>query len=76
MLGRRPGDLETEGLKASNIAHENRAMPKLGGGFKYCLFSPLVGEDSHFDKYFSNGLKSPTRKGHVIFQASICQGLF
>ena len=21
----------------------------LGGGFKYCLFSPLLGEDSHFD---------------------------
>ena len=37
---------------------------KLGGGFKYVLFSPLIGEDSdsHFDKYFSNGLKPPTRK--------------
>ena len=22
---------------------------KLGGGFKYFLFSPLPGEDSHFD---------------------------
>ena len=22
---------------------------KLGGGFKYVLFSPLFGEDSHFD---------------------------
>ena len=22
---------------------------KLGGGFKYFLFSPLFGEDSHFD---------------------------
>ena len=32
----------------------------LGGGFKYFLFSPLFGEDSHFDKYFSKGLKSPT----------------
>ena len=21
----------------------------LGGGVKYCLFSPLLGEDSHFD---------------------------
>jgi len=21
----------------------------LGGGFKYLLFSPLLGEDSHFD---------------------------
>ena len=24
------------------------------------LFSPLFGEDSHFDFYFSNGLKPPT----------------
>ena len=23
-------------------------------------FSPLVGEDSHFDSYFSKGLKPPT----------------
>ena len=22
---------------------------RLGGGFKYCLFSPQFGEDSHFD---------------------------
>ena len=27
----------------------------LGGGFKYVLCSPLFGEDSHFDKYFSLG---------------------
>ena len=27
----------------------------LGGGFKYFLFSPLFGEDSHFDSYFSDG---------------------
>ena len=33
----------------------------LGGGFKYFLFSPLFGEDSHFDEYFWNGLKPPTR---------------
>ena len=31
----------------------------LGGGFKYLLFSPLPGEDSHFDSYFSMGLKPP-----------------
>ena len=24
-------------------------IPTLGGGFKYFLFSPLLGEDSHFD---------------------------
>ena len=33
---------------------------KLGGGFKYFLFSPLFGEMIQFDKYFSNGLKPPT----------------
>ena len=32
----------------------------LGGGFKYCLFSPLFGEDVQFDQYFSDGLKPPT----------------
>ena len=32
----------------------------LRGGFKYFLFSPLFGEDSQFDKYFSDGLKPPT----------------
>ena len=31
----------------------------LGGGFKYCLFSPYLGEDSHFDSYFSNELVQP-----------------
>ena len=35
---------------------------KLGGGFKYFLFSPLFGEDSHFDQYFSDGLKPLTSK--------------
>ena len=40
---------------------------KLLGGFKSFLFSPLVGEDSQFDKYFSNGLKPPTRKHHTCW---------
>ena len=31
----------------------------LGGGFKYVLFSPLPGEDSHFDTHFSDGLVQP-----------------
>ena len=35
-------------------------VPKiLGGCFKYFLFSPLLGEDSHFDSYFSRGLVQP-----------------
>ncbi len=37
---------------------------KLGGGFKYFLFSPLLGEMIHFDQYFSApGLKRPRRGG-------------
>ena len=32
----------------------------LGGGFKYFLFSPLLGEDFHFDQYFSKRLEPPT----------------
>ena len=53
---------------------------KLGGGFKYFLCSPLLGEDSHFDKYFcrwvetetTNWKKSMVGKGldflrHVVF---------
>ena len=32
---------------------------KLGGGFKYFLFSSLFGENSHFDEYFSKGLVQP-----------------
>jgi len=32
----------------------------LGGGFKYFLFSPLLGDDFQFDSYFSIGLKPPT----------------
>ena len=33
--------------------------PDLDGGFKYFLFSPLFGEDFHFDQYFSDGLVQP-----------------
>ena len=49
---------------------------KLGGGFKYLLFSPLVGDASHFDSYFSIGLKPPTRQdtyntySEIIMQTS------
>ena len=35
------------------------------GGFKYFLFSTLFGEDSHFDEYFSAGLK-PTRFSTIL----------
>ena len=39
-----------------SIQHKSRWF-----SFKYFLFSPLPGEMTHFDKYFSNGLKPPTR---------------
>ena len=39
----------------------------LGGGFRYFLFSPLLGEMIQFDKYSSNGLKAPTRDGLWMF---------
>ena len=36
---------------------------KLGGGFKDLLFSPLFGDDFHFDEHiFQLGWKPPTRK--------------
>ena len=53
-------DQKTTSLLAKVVSEgEDRIL--LGGGFKYFLFSPLFGEDSHFDSYFSKGLKPPTR---------------
>ena len=46
----------------------------LGDGFRYFVFSPLFGEDSHFDQYFSNGLNPPT--SHVIISQSYLFGHF
>ena len=39
----------------------------LGGGSTYFLCSPLFGEDSHFDSYFSKGLKPPTSVYMIYF---------
>ena len=36
---------------------------QLGGGFKYFLSPPLLGEMIQFHKYFSNGLRPPARTG-------------
>ena len=41
------------------LSWQKPVIIELGGGFKY-IFSPLFGEDSHFDQYFSDGLKPPT----------------
>ena len=44
--------------------HMNKNVDEdLGGCFKYFLFSSLFGEDSHFDEYFSDGLKPPASDG-------------
>ena len=48
MMNQHTSSLKFPGLKQKN----NKKFPevdKLGGGFKYVLFSPLFGEDSHFD---------------------------
>jgi len=49
--------LEIEGASNFQI---HWLIPLLAGGFKYFLFSPLLGEDFQFDYYFSIGLKPPT----------------
>ena len=36
------------GIQAPTF-HNHEVMETLGVGFKYFLFSPLFGEDSHFD---------------------------
>ena len=43
----------------------------LRGGFKHFLSSPLLGEDSHFDEYFSKGLKPPTSCS--LFIETLCK---
>ena len=44
-------------------------------GFKYFLFSPLPGEDSHFDEYFSVRLKLPTSSGNCDSWKWTCSDL-
>ena len=47
-------------LRYGFLVDQLRAHTYLGGGFKH-FNSPQFGEDSHFDLYFSDGLKPPTR---------------
>ena len=50
-------------ISQQNTVQQQKKKAKkdiLGGGFKYFLFSPLLGEDFPFDSYFSDGLKPPT----------------
>ena len=43
----------------------------LGGGFKHFLFSPLFGEDSQFDEYFSNGLVQPPASFQIFMYSTM-----
>ena len=36
-------------LRSLDVEMKANQHTDLGGGFKYFLFSPLFGEDSHFD---------------------------
>ncbi len=42
---RMPSRLAQQKLKTTDL----QKITQLGGGFKHFLFSPLFGEDSHFD---------------------------
>ena len=44
--------------KTMNLGNHHES--NLDGGFKYFLFSSLLGEMIQFHKYFSDGLKPPT----------------
>ena len=35
--------------RSRDLERSDPCVNVLGGGFKYCLFPPLFGEDSHFD---------------------------
>ena len=59
------------GLAQKRMATQYNEGVCLGGGFKYFLFSPLPGEESHFDEYFSNGLKPPTSCS-LKFETFVC----
>ena len=47
---------------------------KLGGNSNIFIFAPNFGEDSHFDSYFSKGLKPPT--SHPQNKDAFCFFLF
>ena len=66
-MGRKFGDWKPpefqgfKGLRSEGSLPTSTALEGvLGGGFKDFLFSPLFGEDSHFDSHFLDGLKPPT----------------
>ena len=51
-----------------------QAIDRLGGGFKYLFFSPLIGEDSHFDEYFWKGLVQPPTSRYFPYTCPLKNG--
>ena len=43
----------------------------LGGGFNHFLFSPLFGEDFHFDSYFFRGVETPTSLSFLANETTV-----
>ena len=61
-LQRARWELLTNNWNVAMDRQQQVACSLLGGGFKHFLFSSLNwGRWTHFDQYFSNGLKPPTR---------------
>ena len=46
-----PGTLAVGSPRVEYLGIRSEIIDELGGGFKYFLFSPLFGEDSHFDEH-------------------------
>ena len=55
-------DIRNYRIREANLSFKFRQMCSPGGGFKYFLFSPLLGEDVQFDEHiFQMGwFKPPT----------------
>ena len=47
--------LHVFGWSLNSLKNASWTIPLLGGGFKYFLFSPLLGENFQFDEYFQMG---------------------
>ena len=64
--GQEIGDVERKvvDLPQSENSWKFSKKESLGGGNSniFGIFTPKIGEGSHFDSYFSKGLKPPTRK--------------
>ena len=53
------------------MIHISNSSKNLGGGFRYLLFSSLLGEDDRFSNIFQMGLKPPTIDGIFPYMKTI-----